>query len=245
MTRVEADGPIDKKQLKKEIRQEMRQSERRRKLLGCGGCLAMTAIAVGIPAFWILTLLARTGITDVPFLTERLYDPVRSVRDVTPLAGSNVDDIMQIFGARSSFDFSSGVVSSYLTENEVTTILRDGIAEAGDSLPFPVEGPQVAIEQNSAEIFFIVPSDANDIPVKVSFRPEVEGGEIGVDLQDAVIGSYEIPKWIMERLFEPISRQLLGSVSKGLGEVGSIEGIRFEEGTVDIRLIPSISLPQR
>ncbi len=242
MTRIDAFSPQERESIKKEIKQEIRSEDRRRRLMGCGGLLLIVLLAVGIPAFYVASQLAKTGFYDVPLLSRSLYKPSVPERTVVPLVGSKPDDIYRVLGTKVQYEAQTSQATFPVTESELTTIVQHSVASAPPkSLPFPVRTVQVAIDPDKIEIYVISPQKNRDATVRIRVKPYVKGGELRADVIEIQIGSLILPQKIGDLLFSAFGALVTDSVSTAVSNVGRLVNIELDQGVVRFVIVPSIT----
>lgn len=241
MTRIDAISSQEREELKKEIKQEIRHEEFRKKLMGCGGCLALALVILGVPTLYVLAQLAKTGFVDVPVLSRAAYKPLAPTRVVQPLYGTKPEDVYKVIATKVKYEPQSGFAKLPVTEAEITTVVLGAIANAPkEALPFPVRGAQVAIDEESIELFVISPQKNRDATVRIRFRPYVKGGELRAEVHEVSLGSLTLPKKVGEFAFNAFGSVVVGATAEALDDLGTLVNIELDPGVVRFIVVPNV-----
>jgi hypothetical protein len=193
---------------------------------------------LGIPFFFAASLVAKSGIYDVPFLTDRLYRFEPPIREVMPLVGRDAATIWKEAAAGGRFSANTGNVILNLNESELTTIVSESIFGT-EGLPFRVEKPQVAVLGEGLQFHFVVPRGEREVSVVAVLAPKIDDGGIRFDVGNIKVGAAELPDLVSgaaERLVNQVIGRSFGeSLSDGIS-------LRKVETTADGRLQLTINL---
>lgn len=241
MSRLDAVPGNEREELKEEIKSELRHEAFRRKMFGCGACAVMWLFVIGLPVFFLARTLSKTGFFDVPVLGTRYYKPSAPVREVLPLAGSTKDTILASLRAKIKFDPRLGTAKIPFTEAELTTLVRDTVAEAAanDGLAFAVEKAQVAIEPDLVEIFAVLPRDARDTTVRLRFTPLASKGKFEIEIREVVLGDYVVPQALAKTVVNTLAQGLVSAISEGAEGLGTLNAITLAPKRMEIVIIPT------
>ncbi|KPJ85811.1 hypothetical protein AMJ57_01735 [Parcubacteria bacterium SG8_24] len=238
MPRNENISEEERDELKKEIKQELRHEAARRKLISCGACLVAELVLLSIPVIFVLVVLAKTGLMTVPLLTGWLYEPVAPTRIVAPLAGSTMQDVLESLPFRADVDLQTGIVELKLTEQELTTILRDtfDMLQEQESFPLEVHSPQMAVTEQWFEMFAVAPRDDREIPLRLRFVPEVQDGQFEFAPQEMSLGGLTVGEGLSGMMFTFFGGALEDRLNEMFSGIGRLEEMRLEEGRIGIIL---------
>lgn len=233
MTRIDNVASLpDRDALKKEIRQEIRGEERRKKLAGCGGCLALVVMAIVAPLLLVASFLAKTGFVEVPVLTHALYRPSAPVHEVTPFAGETADQVMMVLPNKVTYDVAAAQLRLPVTEQEITTVLQRVATAKPSQLPFTVSRMQLAIEPDMVELFAVSPQHGRDVTVRISFVPRIKDGELEIVSPKVMLGNQSMPQFLARPFFEYFSRSLVDQLHSGMYSVGRPVQIVLSKGSM-------------
>jgi len=242
MTKTELENPETRQALKKEIMAEIKQDARRRRLLNCLGCLTLELLAVLIPLVFVAVLLARTGLVQVPLLTSWLYRPVAPSRTVLPLAGSNTADILIAEISKPKVNPNFGTFKISFNESELTTMAKDGLNAAGDSLPLKVDSVQVAVDADAVELFATSPQKGRAVTIRIRFVPNVDGGKLKLTINELKIGSLDVPPGASGMLATLLDKSLASAMESGIGQLGQLVNIELAKGFLRVEIVPKNKL---
>jgi uncharacterized protein YpmS len=248
MTRHEEGEANDKitltrQELRDEIKKEVKHQARRRVVMTLVLYLVFFALMLGLPFLLLAGVAAKTGLYDVPVLTSWLYDPPAPTRTVVPLAGSNSDDILASMTARASFNEVLGIVELSLSEQELTTLIKQSVADAAEAetLPFPLESVQVALLGDGVmEFYAVTEREGNQAPVLLQVAPHAVNGALELETVDFLIGSFDVPDFMTDMILDAVTSSLTEGLEQGLAVVGGLDDIFVEEEKLRVELSPRI-----
>jgi hypothetical protein len=230
----------EREKFKKEVIREIRRGERRRRMFSCFGCLTIQIAIILIPVAWAATVIARSGLAEVPMLTSRLYKPAEPSRVVTPIAGSNAEQIMSAAAARAKYNAGTGAVTLELKETELTAMVNSALAGQQEQLPIPVKSAQTAVMPEGLELFLVLPRDDRDVGVRLLLGLAVsDQGELEVTLKEGQIGGQTLPEAFGQLVSSVLGPVLGDALTSGMGEAGKITAIETREGVLAISVVPS------
>ena len=234
MTKIESAAPAeDREALKKEILAEIKSDARRKKLLGCAGCLLFEFLLVAVPLVFAAVIIAKTGLVSVPLFTNWLYRPAEPVRTVVPISGMDSEQIMRAALLRADIDPALGKVEVKLLESEMTRLVRDGLAAAEDSLPLPLRSAQLAVSPDGIEFFALTPKDDRNVTIKGEIIPTVKDGRVEFGIRGVSVGALTVPDGI-SRSLAPIFDRVINDALAGSSDLGELKDVRLEEGAMTL-----------
>lgn len=235
MTRHETGLPSDRAALKKEIRSEIRHEGIRRKFAGCGSCAVLFLIALAVPTYYLASSVAKTGLMEVPVLSDRGIKPVKPSRVVTPLVGSDSAQVVTAVMSAAVYDPVTSRMTIEFTEQQLTTVLAPLIAgrEALNGDVQFVDG-QIAINDGTMELYAVARSHGKDTAMLLEFRPVIDKGSVTIDAQRLVLGELDVPKTLADGLLSSLVGPLEEGLRNALSGIGVVRGIRMEQGILHI-----------
>ncbi len=205
---------------------------------GCGGCALLFLFASAFAVFAAVYVVAKVGAVRVPVLSQVVYRPVDPVRDVAELSGYSVQDVLASVGARARFNAGTGEISSFIGEEELTTLVAKGLRETGDGTS-SLDDVQVAIGRDGLEFSGTLAAwDGGTLPVIIRATPSVKDGALVIDVARVALGSLELPRFAVSALFAAAGESFVRAMNEALADVGRLRGIVLEEGRMNIRLSP-------
>ncbi len=241
MTRTEVDSAADRQALKKEIVGEIKRDARQRKLFGCGGCLILALVVIAVPLIWVASIAARSGFVRVPLLSGWLYHPSQPARQVTPLVGSDSNAILKAVISANKYEPQTGIMTVRFTEAQLTTFVSQAVAARPDLLPFPVSSAQIAVDTTGVELFVISPQGSGSTTIKISVTPRVEKEKLELTVNEIVFGSLVVPDSIGNALVAAIDQKLNDALSASMADIGTLEGVKLEKGSLTVSFVPKIT----
>ena len=240
MTRVEFHNTVDPTEIRKEVHKQSRHRSGGSGSCGCGGCISLLILGFLGIIFFGVVIVAKTGLWEVPLLTERLYSSVEPVREVHPLGGYTNTDILQVIGLRAQYNPVSGQVSSFMIEEELTTLAVRGIEELGDDVPFEIKNVQLAIERGFIEVNFSTPTKKRDVVIQFNMIPEAKNGKFGLLIEEIIIGGVTVPDFLGKTMVGIISNTVIKSMNASLSDIGTLSNIKLKKGVMDVYLNPAL-----
>jgi hypothetical protein len=239
MTRQE-EHILDREELKQEIKAEIKREGRRHRLFVAAVALLVMLGIIIVPFLVVTVLVARTGLWTVPVLTEWVYEPVTPTRIVTPLSGSNIENILGAVIARSNYNPNFGYLTLYLTEKELTTVLNSLVAEGDkNALPFSIDSLQAVLENDKVEIYALTSrADGSKVPILAGFVPQVKAGQLSIASTDLTIGTLDIPDFLTGAMANTAAGQLTKAVNAGLSDIGYLEKINVTPERIEFLVRP-------
>lgn len=228
----------EREKFKKEVIREIRRGERRRKLLGCFGCLLVEIAIILIPVVWAASILARTGLAEVPLLTSRLYKPAEPSRVVTPIAGADTEQLMSAAAARAKYNASTGAVTIELKEAELTALIGGALSGQQGQLPFAVKSAQAAVLPEGLELFLVVPREGRDVGVRLLLGLGVsDQGKLDVRIKEGQIGGQALPDFVSQLASSALGPILGDALTDSLGEAGTLTSIETRDGVLAVSIV--------
>ncbi len=238
MVRNESEAPaaVDRELIKQEVRAELKRENRVKVLRGCAINLLLFALIVLLPAYFLASAVAKTGLVEVPLLTSWQYHPAEYTRRVVPLVGSTSEQILKSVAAKASFDVTTGDIALPITEDQLTSLVAAGLRDAGDALPFKISSIQAAILPGEIEIYAVIPRPARFVTAVIRFGLAVNQGQVEVQAKQLLIGAFEAPKSLADLVTPTLSKGINDLLSQSAGGMGEITAINLEDGRMFIKL---------
>lgn len=224
-------------------REEPAEKERRGKTLSLGGWMVVIAIIILVPVLWMTSVFTRMGIMTLPVISKWVYDPVVPEREVIPLAGYRMSDVLSTFGARSTYDFTTGFVDTSIREQELTTLISQALSET-ENAPFEVTGAQMVVEEDFVELYVTMHTDDGVVPLRARVIPSTDGRMLEIEVLEVIIGGYVIPKPLVNIMFSVFGKNILTSVREGLLSLGELRAVSLQQGKVEITFDPSAKVQE-
>ena len=242
MTLVGNDG-VGREKMKKEIIKEVRHDEKRRKAINCLGCLFLKLIFFLVVALLVAFGVAKTGLYEIPVLTNWLYHPGEPIRVVQPLIGSDGEQVMRNAMARAEYNAAVNLFSVNLTEQELTTLVVEAAAKQGGESGFEIKLVQMTVSEEGIELFAVSPRSERDVTIKSLIRPVVTEGKMLLDVRTLEIGALSIPGSFVSLVSKIVSGQLSDALSLSASGLGELHEVRTEDKQLYIVFKPQLKLP--
>ncbi len=233
MTRIENAASFqDKEALKKEIRREIKVEERRKKLVGCGGCLLLALVVICVPLFLVAPFFAKTGFVEVPLLTRAVYRPSAPMRDVAPFSGETSDQVLAVLPHKITYDVAAAQLRLPISEQEFTTVMQRVATMKPSQLPFAVSRMQMVIEPNQVEVFAVSPRHGRDVTVRIRLVPRVRDGQLVIESPQVLLGGEAVPHFLAQPFFDYFAKSMMDQLRGAMDSVGRLVDIKLSEGAM-------------
>jgi hypothetical protein len=227
---------VDRESLKQEIKAELQLETSRKALRKKLGCAAFLVLFFGVIACSVLAFVAKTGLVRIPFFTAAFYKPAVASRVVRPLVGSMPEQVAATIATRVRIDSITGIAKVTVTETELTTLVRAGLAQSGNGLA--LQNGQVSIDADAMELFGIMIKDGREIPARVRIAPVVRNENVELEIRSAVIGGASVSPAVAGALTSSFLRDAMNAFSRSIESFGVLEDIILESGKLTIVVRP-------
>lgn len=241
MTRIDTAPLEDREALKEELLQEIKSDGRRRDRWRCLGCSIFFLIVILTPIVALGTVLAKTGLVTVPILSKWLYSPEFPRRSVT--ASTSSGEIDALLRARSTINAQTKLVTTRLSEEDITALLRKQVipppgAPIDPNKALPIEQAQVVIDPDALEVFVATRRDNRLVTVIATFQPRVVDKKLALNLRRVDIGNLTLPQFISVGVIDGFLRNGLKDVEAQVAGFGQLEQLQFGKGSMTIVFRP-------
>lgn len=197
--------------------------------------LLIFLLVVALLSAGVLYLIAKSGLSDVPFMTDAFYTPPTPDHEVQPGTGIQEEMQTQLVAALQKKLQADGIsdadVSLVFDESTLTSALREAIAQGAEDV-FVTERAQVAVVSGGA-LEFYVPLTSNEGTSALLLRavPSVTDGGVAFDLTQVQVGQLSLPGWLHGIIQAPMDR-LVAQLNTFLADYASVSAITATEGNV-------------
>lgn len=194
---------------------------------GCGGCLVAIIVGVLLLLLGVATLFAKTGIVQIPVLSEYAYKEDPAPRRV--VEGGSAQSLSQLLERSEPMITASGGTLT-LTESDLTAALR----EPGASGEVVLKRGQIVLDSDSAELYGqVTPGQTGGQPViiRVTLEPTTAGS---IEATQVQVGYLELPVNIARFLARYIFGLDLGS-SASLAAYG-VTDVTLGSGELEVTI---------
>lgn len=230
--------------VRKEVRGEMRASVRRRKGLGCLGCLLFFVIIVVLMAGGALWFFSRTGLVTVPVFS-RFYTPPAPTRIVETGKSESFDQMFQKqFEAAARVAVRSGKLPETITiavsEENLTVLLGETVAGLAAEHGIQIQQLQAAVLPGEVELFGdVLLARGARVLVRARLVFEIKDGVPTVRVNSATLGAIPIhPAPLNALVNQYLNIQLVSASAVLTREIGAITAIIAEDGTLLVTFAP-------
>lgn len=211
-----------------------------RRVLGwnAASCAFYAFVPIALLLLGILFFVAKTGVVRIPFLSDwyKGPQPTRMV-EAAPVSGSSlIEDI----GLEVAREIRSGQAPPYhvsITEEQVTSALRGGIAEVLRDQNVIVERPQIVITSSTIEASGLIRSGLGMADLLLRFSPHVHENALHFHVEEAYLGDIPLHPELVTLAEGTIFHRNLRVWEIGVGN-NTLDGVQLHNGSFDLLLTP-------
>lgn len=224
--------------LKNDIRQEIAGQQKKKKCGKCIGCGLAFLIIVVAPIVYILFLLAKSGLVNVPLLSRFFYKPLTPIRVVSVSKPINQNDLSV---GKTAYNPKNGTASIVINEADLTSLVN-GIVKQQNAPDF-LNGAkiQVAIDENNTEVFVSKSMGGSLSTVKINLLPILRNGQLVIDIDAVLIGEVLMPKRFNDAVVKPVINGALADFMVNINKIGQIQSLNVELGQLRLVVKPSLT----
>lgn len=219
-----------KKQLSSEIKRETKKGH---PILTC---FLVIIVLVLIVASWLCSVVAQTGLVNIPVFTKVFYqepEPTHQVLATVPIEESVSDEITSTINQRlqpGSLDFDRGFSISIL-EGSLTASVQNLLDQAGY---FENDTAQVVVsEEVGLEVFLPVAESPLNTAMTVELSPYInDQGVIDVEINRLKIGSLNLPIWLVRLILTKPLDLVIWELNKNFVSYIDLSEVLLTEGAV-------------
>ncbi len=233
----ELEGEVDK--LKKRLKRK-----RNKKLLSCSSCLVFAFLVFLILSFFAAYVLAKSGLKDIYFLTDKFYQkPEPSYLVEIIELPEEQKDILSFLKAElvkkasNQQKLADFKVNLELSDAQLTAIIRDKIQQNQD-LNKKIDYIQLAVLPDNLELF-LKTKEPKDLFITLDVLPVFENGEINLEIINFKLGDLQLPKFIGNITFAYFTEKGLNNILSLLERYGRIEKINLYQGLLSVEILIS------
>lgn len=211
-------------------------------ILGCSGCLITLLVIIIIVSGFGAYFLAKSGLKEVPYLTEKFYQEPEPSHLVDPanLTEAEKDILAQLEELISQEAVRQQKTSDLrvkfdLREEVLTVLLRDKLKET-NSLDEKIEYVQLAVLPESLELF-IENKEPSRLVITLNIVPTIKDGKSDFKVINFKIGDLTLPNFIGNISFAFIAEKSLNSFLNFSAAYGKIENIELSNGVVTLGIL--------
>jgi hypothetical protein len=231
MTRLEYQEVSPKEEIERTLK-EVRSKEKPKRRLSfkSGCCLFLFIVFLGF-LFLVTVVIAKTGIVDIPLISNWFYKKPEPIHRVKSLA-KEID-------LNKRFSFSKeGLVSLKLSEQDLTTLISQGL-EQNQDLPFA--NIQAAIVPEKIEFFGELTQPVSTY-ITLSIKPVIVSGKLNFYLTEFKVGNILLPLSVVEKMISNLLNEQIESLNQALSSELELQEIilRAKELEIQGRIIKAI-----
>ncbi len=224
-----------------------------RKLTSCFGCLVFLAIFFIVLFLLGSIALAKTGLVEIPVISNIFYEKPRPSR-VVEVSDEEVENIYmnvqrdmenrmksllmdRVMNAK--FDLAQQEfkidqnpvrINLLFTEKDLTAIMKKGLAGRKD---MPVSDMQIAILPEEMEIFMELEQPVKGI-LTVNVVPRAEDGKLDLKIRKARLGNMPIPAFLLDLFTNNILKSKIDELNDQLFMGANLETLQLSDGKVEM-----------
>ncbi len=239
MGRIEKTDHMKKEmtQMKGDVVREIKKIDKHRGRLTYA--LVFFLIVFGL-MLWLTWIVAATGLFTVPILSRFAYVDPLPVREVTP--GISLETVVQEQLQTTlvrRLQQGNGVLtdtslSLMLSESSFTSTFQSSIENVVKHM-FETNRVQMAIEENGTfELFLPIKDRSKQTAFVATVRVILDNGKIDVKTQNVRLGSYTLPKMLVEFFSDTVIEPQVSVLKNKLGNDVRINTITYATGRLTI-----------
>ena len=187
-----------------------------------GGCLILVILAV-IAGY---VALSKTGLVG----SEKSFDVPEPVRVVE--VDSTFDEIQSTLVKSALSSLSNGEVSLLLTDEMLTVLMRDGLAQAGEEA-FDVERAQIAVvEDGHLELFIPLAINDRETALRAEIGLALTDGRVKASVGEVRVGNLKLPGNFATSASETAIQSALDSQLDDVQGALQLTGIEYTDGSL-------------
>lgn len=213
-----------------------------KKILSCSNCMVLFFLVILILIFLGYYVLAKSGLKDVAYLTDRFYtepQPSHLVKS-TNLTDQEKDilAILQVAAAQKFLQQPNADefnIILKLTEEQLTELIRDKVA-ANDSLNEKIDYIQLAVLDDDLELF-IKSKEPDKWILTLNIKPVVKDGKIDLKVQKFRIGNLRLPNIVGNITFSYFTAKSINSALAMFAEFGQVQQVDLFPGMMSVKIL--------
>ncbi len=243
MTRIE-----DKKNRFEELEQEVDKLKKKlkrkqsKKIFNCGSCFLLFIIVVFVLVGFLAYFLAKSGLKQIPFLSERFYqEPAPSYLVKTDnLTDQDKDVFAEFKAAVAQQAISQQAMGSFdinleISQEQLTALLRDEIKN-NEVLAGRIDYIQLAILPDSLELFARA-KEHSKLIITLNFLPEVKNGKLNLKVINFKVGDLKLPDFLGNLAFSYLTEKSLNGILNLFEKYGQLQNITLTKGYIMMEIL--------
>lgn len=213
-----------------------------RRILSCGSCAIVFLIIFLILAGFSSYVLAKSGIVQIPYLSDWSYQEPRPAYIVqTELQNESQIDILAKLkdSLVNSFVNINNALNSkvnlQLNDRQLTSLLSDQVVQ-NSSLKNRIDYLQVAVLPQNLELFIKLRKPQNTILI-FEIVPKIDNNKIDLEVVSFKIGNLKMPNFIGKAIVAPLGEKILNMVITPFLGFGKIQEIKLDYGKVIVGVL--------
>ncbi len=213
-----------------------------RRLLSCGSCATVFLIVLIILAGFGSYILAKSGIIQIPYLSDKIYQepkPVYIVQTATQddkqidMLSTLKDSLVSSFANINTALNSK--INLQLDDRQLTRLLSDQITQ-NNSLNSRIDYLQIAVLPQNLELFIKLKKPRNTILI-FEIAPKIVNNKINLEVISFKIGNLLMPNFLGQALIAPLGEKIINiAVTPFLG-FGQIQAIKLDYGKILVEVL--------
>ena len=191
------------------------------------GCLFILIVLVLVGAYFA----SKTGL--VSFFGKDTIEVPTPVH-VVDVSDTTFEDVQAGLVASAMRSLKDGQMSVVITEEMLTTMLRDGLQKV-ESEALDIDESQVAIVDEYMEMYMPLTTAKKRTALRVRVRPTLESEDLKIKMDSIMLGELRLPTFVSTRYPQEAVNDALDSQLDAVQGTLELTGVELEEGQVILR----------
>ncbi|MBT6254396.1 hypothetical protein HOI83_04170 [Candidatus Uhrbacteria bacterium] len=188
----------------------------------CGGC----ALIVIIGIIFLYIAATKTGLVGK---SESIPEPSRTVE----VGDSTLDSVKTDLVASVLRSLKNGEAQVVVSEEMLTSILRDDLADVAAQEGLDFTRAQVAITNEQLEFYLPIEQDGKKTALTMLITPVLTDGDIHLDLTEARLGTLKAPGFVTQ-VPENLINDAINKQLETIEDSFELTSLTFEEGSMTL-----------
>lgn len=197
-----------------------RSNRKRSRKFSC--CLFYSIILLVLCVF-ILALVAKTGIFNIPFFSYLFYQKPAPTRTVTVSSLLEKDELIT--------QVSNQEITFEINENQLTSLLNAPVKKSQDIV---IDELQAAIFSNQIEIFAHLKTPV-DTYLTLEVLPQVTASLLNLEIIGIKVGNLPLPVGLANYMIDKLLAPQMEQFNQAVKEIGTIKSLELQDTKLIIK----------
>ncbi|MBN1326236.1 hypothetical protein JW977_04655 [Candidatus Falkowbacteria bacterium] len=246
MTRIETenkkDGIVDDLQSEINKLKKGLKKKQNRRILGCGSCIIAFFIFAILLSSFVSYFLAKSGIVQIPYLSDFLYKEPKPVYIVETIyyEESQKDPLLMLKdNLLGSFETINNALNSKVdlqfSDSKLTSLISEQVRQ-NKSLNNRIDFLQIAVLPQNLELFIKLKNPQNTYLI-FEIIPKAQNNKIELEVISFKIGNLKMPNFIGKVIIAPIGEKVLNMIIAPFLGFGKIQDMGLDYGRIYVKVL--------